>query len=201
MTFTPPPETVATKYGYTWDTSAWDNVTAINAMLPPFQWGDHSIARKAWKELGIQETKECALGDKEGICWVPTAQDPVTARRSHAALAHYNDTRRSNYDLLPLHQVIRVVYPDGPSKGPPLVEVRSLADTGRVFNITAKADVILSAGAIHTPPILQRSGIGHDKFLDSVGVKTVINLPGVGSNYQDHWGPDISWACEQPSPA
>ena len=45
--------------------------------------------RSAWKELGALVLKECAGGDKAGLCWIPISQYPVTARLSYAGLGHY----------------------------------------------------------------------------------------------------------------
>ena len=52
---------------------------------------------------------------------------------------------------------------------------------------TAKAnkEAILAAGAAHTPQILQLSGVGPKDLLDSLGIPIVVNLPGVGQNFQD----------------
>jgi choline dehydrogenase-like flavoprotein len=57
---------------------------------------------------------------------------------------------------------------------------------GRTHLATARAEVVLSAGAIGTPAILQRSGIGDGDRLQSHGIATAQNLPGVGGNLQDH---------------
>jgi choline dehydrogenase-like flavoprotein len=46
--------------------------------------------------------------------------------------------------------------------------------------------VILAAGAIHSPQLLQLSGIGDASLLKLFGIKTVVDLPGVGANFQDH---------------
>lgn len=119
----------------------------------------------------------------------------MTARRSHAGLGHYLNATRPNYDLIVKHQVIRVVYPNSIESGPPLVEVRSLVDN-TVFNITATAEVIVSAGVFHTPAILQRSGIAKASVLSAAGIPVVLDLPGVGSNFQDHSGSGISWNCQ-----
>jgi len=159
------------------------------------------VLRDGWKEMGIKPVKECAGGDKEGICWVPASQNPVTGRRSHAGLGHYaNVLPRANYDLLVNHQAIRVVYtegPKGPQSGPPVLEVLSRVDNS-VFNIIAKAEVIISAGALHTPTILQRSGIGPASFLSTAGIPLVLDLPGVGSNLQDHSGPPVTFNYTNP---
>jgi choline dehydrogenase len=152
--------------------------------------------RDVWKEMGIYVSNECAGGDKDALCWVPISEHPVTARRSHSGLGHYAavNATRSNYDLLVKHQVTRVVYSQGPGHGPPIVEVRSLADD-RFFNISALAEVVLSAGSLHTPTILHRSGIGSATVLEKAGIPVVIDLPGVGSNLQDHAGPSLTWNC------
>jgi choline dehydrogenase len=188
---------VVQKYGYTWDRNAFGNSTPIYSTLPPFLWGDHPIVRGAWKDMAIPALRECGGGDKAGVCWIPISEHPITARRSHAGIGHYAavNTTRSNYDLLVRHQVIRVIYPNGLDKGPPTVEVRSLADN-RMFNITPNGEVILSAGSVYTPTILQRSGIGPASVLKAAGIPVVLDLPGVGSNFQDHGGPAISWNCE-----
>lgn len=176
--------------------SAFGGSTPIYSSFPPFLWADYSVLRDAWTEIGIRTQKECAGGDKAGLCWIPISEHPVTARRSHSGLGHYAavNSTRPNYQILVKHQVTRVVYPDGLQSGPPLVEIRSL-DDDELFNVTAKAEVIISAGAVHTPTILQRSGIGPASFLGTAGIPVVLDLPGVGSNFQDHSGPEISWNC------
>ncbi|KAK4248211.1 hypothetical protein C7999DRAFT_13862 [Corynascus novoguineensis] len=180
VTFTPPPGEVAERYNYTWDTSAFANITPIHASLPPFLWGDHFVGRDAWKEMGIQVTKECANGNKEGLCWIPISQHPATARRSYSGIGHYAEVvaNRTNYHLLVKHQVARVLYPKGDTKsGPPIVEVRPL-DGSPFFNISVENEVILSAGVFGSPAILQRSGIGPAAFLESANIPSVLDLPG-----------------------
>ncbi|KAK4150666.1 hypothetical protein C8A00DRAFT_45986 [Chaetomidium leptoderma] len=202
VTFTPPAEAVASKYNYTWDTSVFENTTPIYASLPPFLWGDHFVARDSWKEMGIWVPQECANGEKEGLCWIPISEHPVTARRSYAGVGHYSDVaaKRPNYHLLVKHQVARVVYPRPNTKsGPPIVEVRPL-DGGPLFNISVKNEVVLSTGVFGTPAILQRSGIGPAAFLQSANIPLVLDLPGVGSNLHDHSGPRLSWDYTKPLP-
>ncbi|KAJ7187780.1 GMC oxidoreductase-domain-containing protein [Mycena filopes] len=52
--------------------------------------------------------------------------------------------------------------------------------------VTASKLVVLAAGAMGTPQILERSGVGATSVLKSVGVKQLVNLPGVGATYKDH---------------
>ncbi|KAK0726479.1 GMC oxidoreductase-like protein [Apiosordaria backusii] len=195
--FTAPSPQVAQQYNYTWDLSSYGGTTPIHSSFPPFQWADNQVVLNGWKELGVRRRQDCAGGDKEGLCAVPTSGHPVTAHRSHAGLGHYADVvgTRSNFDLLVRHQAVRVVYPNGANSSPPILDVRSLTSNTR-FNITANAEVVLSAGAFHTPTVLLRSGIGAANVLATAGIPQVIELPGVGANLQDHPGSTgVSWNC------
>lgn len=49
---------------------------------------------------------------------------------------------------------------------------------------TAKEFVVLSAGSFGTPAILERSGIGSGDLHKKLGIQTIVDLPGVGENYQ-----------------
>jgi choline dehydrogenase len=133
--------------------------------------------------------RECGGGEKHGLCWVPISGYSDTALRSHAGKGHYTEiiATRNNYDLLVNHKVRRVVYATNQTTGPPLVEIRDLA-TGTDITITATAEVVISAGSLNTPLILQRSGIGYAPFLQQAGIPVVADLPGVGYNLQDHGG-------------
>jgi choline dehydrogenase len=57
---------------------------------------------------------------------------------------------------------------------------------GQLHSVRASREVILCAGAIHTPRLLLLSGIGPQEDLEQLGIDTVIDLPGVGWNFQDH---------------
>src|SRR6195256_1692712 len=57
---------------------------------------------------------------------------------------------------------------------------------GVVKDVAADKEVILAAGAIHSPKLLMLSGVGEAKALRSLGIDVVANLPGVGENLQDH---------------
>jgi choline dehydrogenase len=57
---------------------------------------------------------------------------------------------------------------------------------GKLHSVGAIREVILCAGAIHTPQLLLLSGIGPQDDLERLGIDTVVDLPGVGGNLQDH---------------
>lgn len=59
-------------------------------------------------------------------------------------------------------------------------------------------EVLLSAGAIHSPQILQLSGVGPRKLLEQHGIPVIADLPGVGENLQDHLQVRLSYECSRP---
>ena len=66
------------------------------------------------------------------------------------------------------------------------------------FSVRANCEIILAAGAINSPTILQRSGIGDGTVLQQAGVKTLCNRAGVGTNLQDHLEVYLQVKCLQP---
>lgn len=58
------------------------------------------------------------------------------------------------------------------------------ATTGKITTARATRFVVVSSGALGSPAILERSGIGAKDVLEKAGVKQLVNLPGVGSEYQ-----------------
>ena len=69
---------------------------------------------------------------------------------------------------------------------------------GRQLNILATKAVILSAGAISSPALMQRSGVGDAKLLQEHGIEVIADRKGVGANLQDHLEVYFQIACSQP---
>ncbi len=69
---------------------------------------------------------------------------------------------------------------------------------GKTLVITAAREIILSAGAIQSPQLLQLSGIGPGKLLQSFDIPVVKDLPGVGENLQDHLQLRVMYKCTRP---
>ena len=68
-------------------------------------------------------------------------------------------------------------------------------DTGDTISVNASREVVLATGAAHTPQILQLSGIGPRNLLESLDIDLVVDLPGVGANFQDHLSISTAWSC------
>jgi choline dehydrogenase len=97
---------------------------------------------------------------------------------------------RPNLRVISSAQVLRLIIEGGRVTG---VEVMV---QGRVQTLTARQEVVLSAGAIQSPQLLQLSGIGNPALLEAVGVRVRHALPGVGENLQDHLQVRPSFRCQ-----
>ena len=69
---------------------------------------------------------------------------------------------------------------------------------GKSKSFFAKREVILCAGALGSPQILELSGIGNPKILQKAGITPLIELPNVGENLQDHLGIYLTYKCNDP---
>ncbi|GLV31796.1 ninaG [Carabus blaptoides fortunei] len=88
---------------------------------------------------------------------------------------------RKNLHILLNAQVTKVIFHNKQAVG-----VEIINENNRKRKIYCQSDVILSAGAFHTPQILLLSGIGPEYLLKKYHIKIVVDLPGVGRNLHDH---------------
>ncbi|MFJ3051035.1 choline dehydrogenase [Pseudomonas nitroreducens] len=71
-------------------------------------------------------------------------------------------------------------------------------DDNDLKEVRARREVLVCSGAIASPQLLQRSGVGPSALLRDLGIEVVHDLPGVGQNLQDHLEMYLQYACKQP---
>lgn len=138
---------------------------------------DHFV--RAAQEIGIPFNEDPNGAEQEGVSYFQqTAHKGLRWSTAKGFLKPAR--RRPNLQLETRAQTTRVLF-----EGRRAVGVEFMQG-GHRRQATARAEVILSAGAIGSPQILQCSGIGCAALLQRVGVPVVLDLPGVGENLQDH---------------
>lgn len=114
----------------------------------------------------------------------------VRASTGYAYLKHTK--RRPNLTILKHALVTRIIF-DGKTATGIQCEV-----DGQTKIFSAQQEVILCAGSIGSPQLLQVSGIGPRETLATAGIDLVHELPGVGENLQDHLEFNFQYRCKQP---
>jgi choline dehydrogenase-like flavoprotein len=142
-------------------------------------WPILDAVREAAAEIGIKKVSDFNLGDNEGSDYFDVNQR--RGLRWSAARGFLRPAlQRQNFELASHAHVDKLVIENRRAIG-----VRYKRDGG-TEEARVDGEVILSAGAIGTPHILELSGIGRPDALTKIGAKVLLALPGVGENLQDH---------------
>lgn len=146
---------------------------------PRVRWDILDAVRRAAEQMGVATVDDFNAGDNEGTSYFQVNQKAGT--RFSAARAFLKPAlSRENLRLETGATTSRVLVSDGRAVG--IVYEKD----GREHVARARGEVVLCAGAVATPCLLERSGIGDGKRLRALGVPVAANLPGVGENLQDH---------------
>ncbi len=132
-------------------------------------------------EAGIPATDDFNRGNNEGVGYFEVNQR--TGVRWNTSKAFLRPAQgRPNLRVMTGLQVTRVLLEQGRATG---VEVQPVQG-GAAQALRAAREVVLCAGAIGTPQILQLSGVGPGPLLQQLGIPVLHDMPGVGANLQDH---------------
>jgi choline dehydrogenase-like flavoprotein len=168
----------------TWDPSVYDN-GPVHVTIPDFQYPDVAYFRDAWKtEIGIDLQTDISAGSGPGIYWSPSTIDRRDETRVTARKEYYDPvySRRPNLHLQTGQTVIEILFQNLTASGIRMIS-RAKNCTSEIY---AKKEVILAAGAVKTPQLLQLSGIGPMDVLNSAGIEVKKDVPAVGANFQDN---------------
>ncbi|KAL4937821.1 hypothetical protein BDV06DRAFT_226607 [Aspergillus oleicola] len=146
----------------------------------------HGAWPKAFESLGWPQTEDPIKGAGAGPFVTPGLVDPVTHTRSHAGAAYLTPEVLSRPNLrVVTGALVEKILLDSSVETVAATGVRFTKD-GQGFTTTATREVILAAGSIQTPQLLELSGIGSASVLRPHGIEPFVDLPGVGENLQDH---------------
>ncbi|RPA97277.1 alcohol oxidase [Choiromyces venosus 120613-1] len=135
----------------------------------------------AFAAIGVPRNVEPMSGSNVGSGIAAHSIDPATSTRSYAANAYYKPNfSRENLVVLTSAQATKVLIEDCVAVG-----VEYLFD-GKTHTAHASKEVILSAGAVVSPQLLELSGIGDKKLLEKYGIVCKVDNPNVGEGMQDH---------------
>ncbi|KAL5524154.1 hypothetical protein ACEPAG_8327 [Sanghuangporus baumii] len=136
---------------------------------------------------------DCNSGNMIGVGW--TQSTIANGERDSSAVAYIAPAlSRSNLDVLVNTRVTRVIQTGMRHSIPEFRAVEIATSSNSTLQVlNARREVILSAGAVKSPQILMLSGIGDASHLSSHSIKSIVDLPDVGRNLQDHPLVTVSW--------
>ena len=153
----------------------------------------HEAWTDAFEGAGFDDHSDPILGSKIGPFVPPNSIDPSTMTRSYAANGYYTAEieSRPNLDVLTETYVHKILL-EG-SDGDVIAKGVKVSDPlGSITKIYAN-EVILAAGALQSPQVLENSGIGSKAILEENGIEVLVDNPGVGENLQDHCFSSVSF--------
>lgn len=148
--------------------------------MPMEQWDDFTLAvTKVWEDLGYKLRPDMNGEFGEGYSPLPLSNDGSARRSTAVGYLDAATRRRPNLEILDETKVRRILFATGRATGAEIYR------NGTAETITAD-NVVVSAGALHTPWLLMLSGIGPAEHLRQLGITVQLDRPGVGSNLMDH---------------
>ena len=181
-TFQPPSPAVAEAFNITWDPETYGS-GPLAVSITDTQYPDIMDYWAAWKATGVHIPEDGNNGEAHGPSWYPNTMDKKTGRRAHARYAYIDPiSQRTNLRILTKTTAQKIVLDQKLTA----TGVEITDATGKTSIVNAKKEVVLAAGAIQTPKLLQLSGVGPRSVLEAAGVKVKVELDAVGSNFQDH---------------
>ena len=147
------------------------------------RWDVLEAFAEAAVEAGVPRTEDFNTGDNAGVGYFEVNQKSGWRWNTSKAFLRPASSR-TNLTVWTEAHVEKLNFSKGP--GRPRCLGAQVLRGGQRVTVRAAAEVILSAGAIGSPQILQLSGIGDAQHLRKLGIDVTLDMPAVGQNLQDH---------------
>ncbi|CAD6888387.1 unnamed protein product [Tilletia laevis] len=144
----------------------------------------------ALNSLGLPVNNQPLAGDNIGASLHPSSSNPINSTRSYTAVAYYlPNAARPNLKVFLNSTVTKMNFTGSKDRsGNVRASSVSFQTSKKTHSLRVQREVIVAAGVVNSPQILELSGIGNQKILKAAGIPTLVNLHGVGENLQDHTG-------------
>ncbi len=161
----------------------------LNVTMPTVTYDTLDKVIESAGELGYPMHVDYNGADQEGFAYYQVTQRH--GKRFSAKNAYLDPARhRKNLHIETRAFVQKVLVENGRAVGVVFKQ------NGHERTVRAKREVILAAGAVQSPQLLELSGIGQGELLQNLGVEVVHHLKGVGENLQDHYISRLSWRLD-----
>jgi choline dehydrogenase-like flavoprotein len=154
---------------------------------PRVRWAILDAIRDAAEAAGIAKIPDFNTGDNEGSSYFQVNQRRGRRLSAYGAFLKplLREKERRNLRLETRVHVERIVFEGGRAVAVEFTHGLGTPSEEKL-RVEVNGEVVLSAGAVASPLLLERSGIGSGARLQGLGIETLVDAPGVGENLQDH---------------
>ncbi|GAA5993399.1 hypothetical protein JCM11641_001167 [Rhodosporidiobolus odoratus] len=161
----------------------------IDTSYPPYLAAQFAGFFQSLRKLGVPIAQDLSSGSNHGVSYAPSSQHDEGTDRTRAYSVDYLPLA-PNLKVLTSAQVTKVNFATKKNSNGDVVATGvtfvPTGQSGPTLVAIAKKEIVLSAGSVQTPQLLELSGIGNPTILKQFNIPTVVDLPGVGENLQDH---------------
>ncbi|TCD63183.1 hypothetical protein EIP91_005880 [Steccherinum ochraceum] len=187
-TYTAPSEEQMKEFPFTYVEEFHGTTGPVQVAIPRSSYKTDKLYLDTLEKLGAKLVKDPYGGDITGRFIGSSHVDPAKGfTRSDSATAFYTPNKdKPNFKVL-LNATAGPLVLENPEEGGDVVATGiEFIHGGQTYVVHARKEIVLSAGTIRSPQILELSGIGRPDILEKIGVPVKVALPGVGENVQDH---------------
>ncbi|KAG5917755.1 hypothetical protein E4U42_007126 [Claviceps africana] len=185
-TFHPPSQALRDEYAATHQADVLGTSGPIQISYAP----DYSPSHKLWlatlNRLGVKTNSAHLAGSNVGVWTNINAVDPRTATRSYSTSYLAAAGHAANLHVLTGATVHQITLTRDEARGDHVATGVRFGHQGKDYVVSVNKEVVLSAGAVQSPQILEMSGIGNPDVLEAAGIPVKVASPMVGENLQDH---------------
>ncbi|EMD40393.1 hypothetical protein CERSUDRAFT_91113 [Gelatoporia subvermispora B] len=184
--FIPPSADVQQKFKINLDSWTLGKEGPVKISYPGLMNLEDTKFHETLANLGIDPAPLPLNGDPSGYFFAPNTIDPRTHTRSYATTAYYLPNKdRPNLQVL-VSATVNQIITECMNGGKRTATGVEFYHDEQPYVVRTKKEVIVSAGSLKSPQILELSGIGDRNILGGIGVMPKVDLPGVGRNVQEH---------------
>ncbi|CAO1622359.1 unnamed protein product [Sympodiomycopsis kandeliae] len=196
----PPSRELAENPGVTYDPAVHNAGGPVTISHPNITYvpQTQSVFVKAVKTaLGMNRAQDLQSGHNVGVAFVAQTIHPASPlQRVSSATSYWTpiEDKRNNLVISLNSRATKIVWGDstqGQEAKAVGVEFQQ-TQGGQTFTVKTDGEVILSAGTMRSPFLLELSGVGDAKLLKDIGVDSKVDLPGVGRNHMEHYQVGVS---------
>ncbi|TCD63782.1 hypothetical protein EIP91_004965 [Steccherinum ochraceum] len=186
--FTPPTEEQLKDFPFTFDPALHGHSGPLSVAIPRTSFATDKLFLGALEANGAKLIRDPYGGDITGRFIGSSHVDPANAfTRSYTATAFFGPNQiKPNFKVLLNATAGPLMFKEEKDQGEVVATGVQFFYQGRPYVVRARKEVVISAGTINSPKILELSGIGQPALLQKIGVTVKVDLPGVGENVQDH---------------